>query len=117
MSIHMIAKGKYRVRWREGGRNKSTVVDGPRALAVSVEAKKKTERCENRHLDIKREINFRMTALIDQYWESVPPDRRSGKILLAGRAGPGADDGFSGAGRRGIRRPGLRCDLLPRYGQ
>jgi len=77
MSIHMIAKGKYRVRWREGGRNKSTVVDGPRALAVAIESKKKTMRCENRHLDIKREINFKMTALIDRYWEQYGCKKKS----------------------------------------
>ena len=26
-------------------------------------------RDENRHLDVKREIDFRMSALIDRYWE------------------------------------------------
>ena len=26
-------------------------------------------RDENRHLDVKKEINFRMSDLIDRYWE------------------------------------------------
>lgn len=77
MSIHKIEKGKYRVRWREGGRNKSTVVHGCHELAKKIENKKKSTRDENRHLDIKREINFRMSALIDRYWEQYGSRKKS----------------------------------------
>jgi integrase len=34
-------------------------------------------RDENRHLDVKREINFRMSALIDLYWEHYGAKKRS----------------------------------------
>jgi integrase len=77
MSIHKIEKGKYRIRWREGGRNKSTVVHGGHELAKKIENKKKSIRDENRHLDIKRDINFRMSALIDQYWEHYGNKKKS----------------------------------------
>src|SRR5262249_20174982 len=36
-------------------------------LAKKIERKKLSARDENRHLDVKREINFRMSALIDRY--------------------------------------------------
>jgi integrase len=36
-------------------------------LAQKVERKKMSLRDENRHLDVKREVNYRMTALIDRY--------------------------------------------------
>jgi hypothetical protein len=35
-------------------------------LAKKIERKKMSARDENRHLDVKREINFRMSALIDR---------------------------------------------------
>src|ERR1700691_259811 len=35
-------------------------------------------RDENRHLDIKREINFRMSSLIDRYWTHYGVKKRSG---------------------------------------
>ena len=69
MSIHKLEDGRYKIRWREGGRNKSQTVHGCRDLAEKIERKKMSVRDENRHLDVKREINFRMSALIDRYWE------------------------------------------------
>lgn len=68
MSIHKISDGVFKVRWREGGRNKSLRVRGSFELARKVERKKMSSRDENRHLDIKREINYRMSELIDRYW-------------------------------------------------
>ena len=68
MSIHRKSDGAYELRWREGGRNKSLRVHGSFELAKKIERKKMGVRDENRHLDIKREINFRMSALVDRYW-------------------------------------------------
>jgi integrase len=77
MSIHKLAEGKYKIRWREGGRNKSQTVHGCRELAKKIERKKMSARDENRHLDVKREINFRMSALIDRYWEQYGSKKKS----------------------------------------
>jgi integrase len=63
-----MSDGVFEVRWREGGRNKSLWVHGSYELARKVERKKMSVRDENRHLDVKREVNFRMSALIDRYW-------------------------------------------------
>ena len=68
MSIHRVQEGVYKIRWREGGRNKSKIVHGSRGLAEKIERKKLSLRDEGRHLDIKREVNFRMSALIEGYW-------------------------------------------------
>jgi integrase len=68
MSIHKARDGVWSVRWREGGRQRNTWVHGPFELAKKIERKKMSVRDENRHLDIKREVNFRMSALIDRYW-------------------------------------------------
>jgi len=67
VSIHRKSDGVFEVRWREGGRNKSQRVHGPYEPAKKVERKKMSLRDEKRRLDIKREINFRMSALIDRY--------------------------------------------------
>src|SRR5215471_14758581 len=67
MSIHRESDGVWKVRWREGGRNKSQVVHGSYELTKKIERKKMSARDENRHLDVKREVNFRMSALIDRY--------------------------------------------------
>ena len=67
MSIHKISDGLFLVRWREGGRNKSLRVRGSAELARKIERKKMSARDENRHLDVKREINYRMSGLIDRY--------------------------------------------------
>jgi hypothetical protein len=63
MSIHKIDDGVFRVRWREGGRNKSVRVRGSFELAKKIERKKMSLRDENRHLDVKKEINYRMSEL------------------------------------------------------
>ncbi len=87
MSIHKKSDGVFEVRWREGGRNKSLCVHGAYELARKIERKKMSVRDENRHLDIKREINFRMSALIDRYWAHYGIKKRSGsreKSVLEG---------------------------------
>jgi len=68
MSVHKLNEELYEVRWREGGRNKSQTVHGSRDLARKVSRKKMSTRDENRHLDVKKEINYRMSDLIDRYW-------------------------------------------------
>ena len=77
MSIHKKSDGVFEVRWREGGRNRSLRVRGAYELARKIERKKMSVRDENRHLDVKREINFRMTALIDRYWTHYGIKKRS----------------------------------------
>lgn len=69
MSIHKKCDGLFEVRWREGGRNRSLRVHGSHELARKIERKKMSLRDEGRHLDVRREINFRMSELIDRYWE------------------------------------------------
>jgi hypothetical protein len=44
-------------------------------------------RDENRHLDVKKEVNFRMSALIDRYWAHYGVKKRSAsreKSILKG---------------------------------
>lgn len=77
MSIHKIADGLFKVRWREGGRNRSLRVHGSYELARKVERKKMSIRDENRHLDIKKDVNFRMSDLVDRYWEHYGSKKRS----------------------------------------
>src|ERR1700689_566578 len=72
-----MSDGIFQVRWREGGRNKSLRVHGAYELAKKIERKKMSVRDENRHLDIKREINFRMSELIDRYWEQYGRRKKS----------------------------------------
>lgn len=79
MSIHRKAEQLFEVRWREAGRNKSVRVHGSFELARKIERKKMSVRDENRHLDIKREVNFRMSALIDRYWAQYGMKKRSGR--------------------------------------
>jgi len=67
VSIKRKADGLYEVRWWEGGRNKSLRVHGSFELAKKIERKKLSARDENKHLDIKREVNFRMSALVARY--------------------------------------------------
>jgi len=52
-------------------------VHGAYELAKKIERKKMSVRDENRHLDIKREVNFRMSALIDRYWTHYGVKKRS----------------------------------------
>src|SRR5215510_3314383 len=77
MSIHRVEDGVYKIRWREGGRNKSLNVHGPHDLAKKIWRKKLSARDENRHLDVKKEVNFRMSALIDRYWKEYGMKKRS----------------------------------------
>src|SRR4051794_29783203 len=77
MSIHATRKGVWKVRWREGGRNRSQLVHGSHELAEKIERKKMSLRDENRHLDVKREVNFRMTALVDLYWDDYAVKKKS----------------------------------------
>jgi integrase len=77
MSIHKKCDGLFEVRWREGGRNRSLRVHGAFELARKIERKKMSLRDEGRHLDMKREINFRMSALIDRYAEHYGMKKRS----------------------------------------
>jgi integrase len=62
-------------------------VHGPYELARKIERKKMSVRDENRHLDIKREVNFRMSELIDRYWTHYGMKKRSAnreKSILEG---------------------------------
>ena len=77
MSIHRVEDGVFKIRWREGGRNRSLLVHGSHELAKKVLRKRLSARDENRHLDIKREVNFRMSALIDRYWEQYASKKKS----------------------------------------
>jgi integrase len=77
VSIHKKSDGLFEIRWRQGGRNKSQRVHGSYELAKKIERKKMSLRDENRHLDVKREVNFRMSALIDRYWTHYGAKKRS----------------------------------------
>ncbi|HEY1577473.1 MAG TPA: site-specific integrase [Terracidiphilus sp.] len=68
MSVVKLCEGLYEVRWREEGRQKTKRIHGGYDLARKVLRKKLSTRDENRHLDVKKEINYRMTELIDRYW-------------------------------------------------
>jgi len=52
-------------------------VHGPHDLAKKILRKRLSVRDENRHLDVKKEINFRMTDLIDRYWEQYGSKKKS----------------------------------------
>ncbi len=63
-----------------GGKEGGTKACGSTAryeLARKIERKKMSVRDENRHLDVKREVNFRMSALIDRYWTHYGMKKRS----------------------------------------
>jgi integrase len=77
MSVTKQDEGLYRVRWREGGRARSVLVHGSANLAKTIERKKLTLRDENRHLDVKKEIHYRMNDLIDRYWEQYGIKKKS----------------------------------------
>jgi len=72
-----VSDGLYEVRWREGGRHKSLRVQGAAELARKILRKKMSKRDENRHLDIKKDINYRMSDLIDRYWTHYGRKKRS----------------------------------------
>jgi integrase len=67
VSIHKEEAGVFKIRWREQGRNRSLRVHGSHELAKKIHRKKLSARDENRHVDVKREANYRMTTLIDRY--------------------------------------------------
>jgi len=77
MSFHKLEDGIFKIRWREGGCNKSLRVHGSFELAKKVERKKMFTRDENRHLDIRREVNMRMSAFVDLYWAEYGSKKRS----------------------------------------
>jgi integrase len=77
MSIHKERDGAYKIRWREEGRNRSKRVHGSHELAKKILRKKMSARDENRHLDVKREVNFRMSALIDRYRDEYASKKKS----------------------------------------
>jgi len=77
MSKDKQSDGVYKVRWWEGGRQKSVIIHGSYELAKKVERKKLSARDENRHLDIKRVVNFRVSSLIDRYWQVYGSKKRS----------------------------------------
>ena len=62
--IFRVEDGAYKIRWRKGGRNRSLTIHGPHKLAKKILRKKLSARDVNRHLDVRKEINFRMSALI-----------------------------------------------------
>ncbi|HEY4380545.1 MAG TPA: site-specific integrase [Acidobacteriaceae bacterium] len=68
MSVVKLREGLYEVRWREEGRQKTKRIHGGYDLARKVLRKKLSTRDENRHLDVKKEINYRMSELINRYW-------------------------------------------------
>jgi integrase len=77
VSIHKESDGIFKIRWREGGRNRSLSVHGSHELAKKILRKKLSARDENRHLDVKKEVNFRMSALIARYWEQHASKKKS----------------------------------------
>lgn len=77
MSIDGKSDGVHKVRWWEGGRQKSLLVHGSFDLARKIERKRLSARHENRHLDIQREVNYRMSTLIDRYWQVYGSKKKS----------------------------------------
>jgi integrase len=77
MSIDKKSDGVYKVRWWEGGRQKSLLVHGSFDLAKKIERKKLSARDENRHLDVKREVNYPVSMLIDRYWQVYGSRKKS----------------------------------------
>ncbi len=77
MSIHKEDDDVWKVRWREGGRNKGLRVHGSYELAKKIERKKMSARDENRHLDVKREVNYPMSTLINRYWNECGSKKKS----------------------------------------
>jgi hypothetical protein len=92
VSIHSVEDRVFKIRWREGGRNRSLKVHGSRELAKKILRKRLSARDENRHLDIQREVNFRMSDLIDRYWDQYASKKKSQdreKAVLEGIRGHG----------------------------
>jgi integrase len=77
VSIHKVRDGVYKIRWRKGGREPGLTVHGSKDLAKKILRKKMSALDENRHLDIRKEINFRMSVLIDRYWVQYASKKKS----------------------------------------
>ena len=77
MSVHRVRDEVWKIRWREGGHNRSLQVHGGFELAKKIQRKKMSARDENRHLDVKREVNFRMTTLIERYRDEYGRKKKS----------------------------------------
>jgi len=77
MSIRKARDGIWEIRWREGGRHKTQWVHGSHELAKKIERKRLSLRDENRHLDIKREVNLPMRKLVDRYEEEYSKHKKS----------------------------------------
>ena len=77
MSIQRVRDGVWKVRWRQGGRHGSFWVHGSYELAKKIERKKLSARDENRHLDVRREVNCRMSALTVRYEDDYASKKRS----------------------------------------
>ncbi len=77
MSICKKRDGVWLIRWWESGRNRSLQVIGSHELAKKIERKKMSARDENRHLDVRREVNFRMSSLIARYRDEYGTKKKS----------------------------------------
>jgi len=77
VSIHKMEDGVYKIRWRQGGRNKGLTVHGSHELAKKIQRKKLVARDENRHLDVKREVNFRVSAVVTRYEDQYARKKKS----------------------------------------
>ena len=77
MSIQALGEQRWKIRWREGGHQRSLSVCGPYELAKKIERKKLSLRDENRHLDVKQEVYFPMSALLDRYEQQYARKKRS----------------------------------------
>jgi len=75
--IFKIGDQRWKVRWREGGRNRSLTIHGSHELAKKIKRKKLSLRDENRHLEVKREVNFPVKALIERYQEEYGQKKKS----------------------------------------
>jgi hypothetical protein len=82
--IYRVAEGVYKIRWREGGRQKSSIVHGAKALAKKILNKKLSTRDENRHLDVKKEVNFKMSALVERYTNEYAEKKKSREECIGG---------------------------------
>jgi integrase len=118
MSIQKKRDGVWLIRWREGGRNRSLQVNGSFELAKKVERKKLSARDENRHLNVLREVNFGMKALIERYRGEYATKKKSydreksvldgiarelGKLFVREVDGPAVQAWYRGlTGERGL---------------
>jgi integrase len=77
LSIKKLSEGLYEVRWRESGHSRGVRVHGGHELAKKIERKKLSMRDENRHLDVRCEVNFRMAELVERYRKHYGSKKRS----------------------------------------